>query len=514
MPKQKLTDSRAKQSVNKEVKKTAKGFKFPEHISSGFIIKDTKKREWQIQSTIGTGGFGEIYSASEVGQASTSKDDFYPYAVKVEPKENGPLYVEMHFYMRVAKAEEIEQWKKERKLNNFGMPVLHGSGSFEYKSCSYRFLVTDRLDKDLQSILNENNKQLPPVTVMQIGVQVLNVLEYIHSKGYIHGDIKAANMMLGLMPGTENTVYMIDFGLAAKCPSSTKEFTKDPKKVNNGTIEYISRDGHSGVFGFRGDLEILGYNLLHWLNGSLPWENKIANVAVVEQKKNELMSNVQDYIKKYMPQVPEEVTKYLDYISSLKNNDIPDYDYCRKLFTKKLSQLNCSSPYEKLLFSSDKTGNNSPSRSLKKGKRKSIRPVVVAKKVTIKTAKKRKSLKSDSCENGEQQPSPKKIKERKLNNCVPNESEEVLSADEGNSVKKGDSKENVVSVNKNSIIKSNSRALKNKTVNSNVSKKTAAKKDVTQNEKPSWKNAQTVIASNVKVPGEYTKIGKAVKKKK
>lgn len=61
------------------------------------------------------------------------------------------------------------------------------------------------------------------------------------------------------------------------------------------------------VFGFRGDLEILGYNLLHWLNGSLPWEKDISNAAVVEKKKDELMKNPAVYIKKLLPNVTEGV---------------------------------------------------------------------------------------------------------------------------------------------------------------------------------------------------------------
>lgn len=63
-------------------KKTAKAYKFPEHFPSGFIIKDSSKKEWQIQSTIGTGGFGEIYSGCEVGVSSKHNNSF-PYAIKV-----------------------------------------------------------------------------------------------------------------------------------------------------------------------------------------------------------------------------------------------------------------------------------------------------------------------------------------------------------------------------------------------------------------------------------------------
>lgn len=71
----------------------------------------------------------------------------------------------------------------------------------------------------------------------------LDVLEYIHSKSYVHADIKGANLLLGLNKGYENQVYLVDFGLAARYPS---EFKPNPKKAHNGTIEYTSRDAHVG----------------------------------------------------------------------------------------------------------------------------------------------------------------------------------------------------------------------------------------------------------------------------
>lgn len=70
------------------------------------------------------------------------------------------------------------------------------------------------------------------------------MLEYIHSKGYVHADLKGANILMGLKKGTENQAYLVDFGLAARV--SDKEFKPDPKCAHNGTIEYTSRDAHVG----------------------------------------------------------------------------------------------------------------------------------------------------------------------------------------------------------------------------------------------------------------------------
>lgn len=72
----------------------------------------------------------------------------------------------------------------------------------------------------------------------------LDSLEYIHSNGYCHADLKGANILLGLTKQTQNQVFLVDFGLASKY--TQKEFKPDPKKAHNGTIEYTSRDAHDG----------------------------------------------------------------------------------------------------------------------------------------------------------------------------------------------------------------------------------------------------------------------------
>ncbi|XP_050677183.1 serine/threonine-protein kinase VRK1 [Leptidea sinapis] len=310
-------------------KKKANGYKMAPPIPAGEVIQDlSSKKKWRIGPSIGIGGFGEIYSACEF-ESSAKKGNNYPFVVKIEPHENGPLFVEKSFYIRNSNKNEIEKFMKENKLSTFGMPLFYGTGSLEFKGEKYRFLVLERYGKDLWSLFLEAGRVLPPVTVFQIGLQMLDVLEYVHNRGYIHADIKGANILMGLKKGTENQTYLVDFGLATRVLD--REFKPNPKCAHNGTIEYTSRDAHLGAPTKRGDLEILGYNMLQWIVGKLPWEGSLAQPKIVQNQKEAFMSNVREQLQKYN-EVPEALIKFFEYINTLKPKDDVDYAKCRQIF--------------------------------------------------------------------------------------------------------------------------------------------------------------------------------------
>merc|ERR1712156_913526 len=130
-------------------RKAANGYKLPDHIPEGTIISGIGKnpKQFRLGKSIGTGGFGEIYLASE--DISRPVKDDATLAMKIEPHENGPLFVEMNFYLRTAKRDMVEEYAKMKGYKSFGMPILRGSGNHIYKNQKYRFLVMDRYSKDL-----------------------------------------------------------------------------------------------------------------------------------------------------------------------------------------------------------------------------------------------------------------------------------------------------------------------------------------------------------------------------
>lgn len=246
----------------------------------------------------------------------------------------------MHFYMRNAKLDDIRKFQKERGLKSLGMPYMVGNGSVEINGIKHRFIVMPRYGADLTKHFLSNGRKLPEGTCYRLVLQMLEVYEFIHGCGYVHADLKAANMLLGYGPKQQHQAYLVDFGLASHY--TTKDFKPDPKKMHNGTIEYTSRDAHMGVPTMRADLEILGYNLLEWLGIELPWvrDKLLTNPAKVQKAKEEFMSDVTSSLKKLFSKgVPDAVMEFMKYVAKLQYNDTPDYEKCRKMFHNALKVL-------------------------------------------------------------------------------------------------------------------------------------------------------------------------------
>ncbi|XP_023717487.2 nucleosomal histone kinase 1 [Cryptotermes secundus] len=228
----------------------------------------------------------------------------------------------------------INDWKKGRNLKHVGLSHYIGSGSHVYRGQKYRFLVLERYGLDLDKLLTQNGR-FPVKTVCYLGIQILDALEYIHSRGYVHADIKAPNLLLGYHKGTENYVYLLDFGIASRYLDQNgvhKEYVYDQRKAHAGTLNYVSRDAHIGAFSRRGDLETLGYNMIQWLCGVLPWGDK-EDPEYIHSQKNSFMSNIALLMRQCFTnsQPPTVLSQFLKYVASLNFETKPSYAYCRNL---------------------------------------------------------------------------------------------------------------------------------------------------------------------------------------
>ncbi|NWQ89234.1 VRK2 kinase, partial [Burhinus bistriatus] len=306
--------------------------KLPVPLPRDMILKDVEGKVWRLGSQIGQGGFGLIYLASP--QTHVPVEDDAVHVIKVEYLENGPLFSELKFYQRAAKQDQIRKWMNLKKIRCLGIPVFWGSGLAEYKGKSYRFMVMERLGEDLQRIFEDSGSRFKKETVLQLGARMLDTLEYIHENEYVHGDIKAANLLLGYTNPHE--VYLADYGLSYRyCPNGNhKQYQENPRKGHNGTIEFTSVDAHKGVApSRRGDLEILGYCMLQWLCGKLPWEQNLKDPVAVQTAKTKLMDELPDSVMEWDSSGSScsEISKFLACVYGLSYDEKPKYQVLKKI---------------------------------------------------------------------------------------------------------------------------------------------------------------------------------------
>ncbi|XP_062465391.1 serine/threonine-protein kinase VRK2 isoform X2 [Pezoporus occidentalis] len=306
--------------------------KLPVPLPRDMILKDTEGKVWRLGSQIGQGGFGLIYLASPHTRVPVEDDAVH--VIKVEYLENGPLFSELKFYQRAAKQEQIRKWTNLKKIRCLGIPVFWGSGLAEYKGKSYRFMVMERLGQDLQRIFEGCGSRFKKETVLQLGARMLDTLEYIHENEYVHGDIKAANLLLGY--ANPHEVYLADYGLSYRyCPNGNhKQYQENPRKGHNGTIEFTSVDAHKGVApSRRGDLEILGYCMLQWLCGKLPWEQNLKDPVAVQAAKTRLMDELPDSVMEWDSSGSScrELSKFLACVCGLAYDEKPKYEVLKKI---------------------------------------------------------------------------------------------------------------------------------------------------------------------------------------
>eukprot|EP00088_Acartia_fossae_P071664 TRINITY_DN9899_c0_g1_i3.p1 TRINITY_DN9899_c0_g1~~TRINITY_DN9899_c0_g1_i3.p1 ORF type:complete len:877 (-),score=247.53 TRINITY_DN9899_c0_g1_i3:669-3185(-) len=328
-------------------RRSPNGFLLPDPLPKGEILVDSLKQEWVLGKPIGLGGFGELYLAAQKVDSKLSPEN---YVIKIEPHSNGPLFVEVHFYIRATAKENIDAFKQKQKLKHLGVPQYIGSGTHRHKGKKFRFLVMERFGSDLQRILDHSEGgRFTDKTVCEVGVQVLDALQYIHKQGYVHKDVKAANLLVGLGMVGQHKVHLVDYGLCSRFKTGDihKQYIHDERWAHEGTLEYTSRDSHIGCTSRRGDIEVLLYNLIEWWGGSLPWDRDIANPTSVKIAKFRAFKNPHRFLRHCFRRngcnYPQILNKLMHYIINLRFEDEPDYSFLRSLFRQQMKTFGCVS---------------------------------------------------------------------------------------------------------------------------------------------------------------------------
>lgn len=250
--------------MSEEPRFAPNGNRLPERLPIGHRLVDTTKQQWLIGPSIGCGGFGDIYLTRQyiehkddlkrlTQEQIIKESSTWTNVIKFE-HFSGPLFAEINFYLRCARKESIEEYMTAKKLKHLGIPRFVASGIYDplksdnpmpvcknsissmngkspapkrgrpapqakkangvvakgkvkrvnaaqSKEKKYRFLVLQRFGDDVQKIWTRANERFDMKSAFNIALKVIDTLEYIHSHGYVHADVKASNLLIELKDG-------------------------------------------------------------------------------------------------------------------------------------------------------------------------------------------------------------------------------------------------------------------------------------------------------------------------
>ena len=279
-------------------------------------------QRYNIMQRIGEGSFGRVYLAYDMKNNCE-------VAIKTESKEN-------RYPMLTLEASFLKKLSPCNGKYN-GIPYMVEF----FQTQHHHMLAMQNLGPSIDNIFRKHNKHFGLRSLCSLAIQMINVIEYIHSCGIIHRDLKPENFLVGVGK-QECMLYLIDFGLS-KCfmDDNNKHIPYRTKCSFKGTPRYCSTNNHNGIEqSRRDDLESIAYILIYLAKrGTLPW--------IGIQKPSSSVAQKYAYIGlKKSTVCPESLCSgidpcfltYLTYVKSLSFYQLPDYAFMKNVFVEALQR--------------------------------------------------------------------------------------------------------------------------------------------------------------------------------
>ncbi|XP_071076085.1 serine/threonine-protein kinase VRK3 isoform X2 [Desmodus rotundus] len=318
-------------------------------LPPGTVLTDKCGRHWKlgaIQSRDDQGILYEAESVSTCESTSESSAQKQRFSLKLDSKD-GRLFNEQNFFQRAAKPLQVNKWKKLQLTPLLAIPTCVGFGIHEDR---YRFLVFPVLGRSLQSALDDNLKHIiPMLSVFQLAYRLLDALEFLHENEYVHGNVTADNIFVN--PEDPSQVTLAGYGFAFRYSPGGRHvaYVEGSRSPHEGDLEFISMDVHKGCGPFRrSDLQTLGYCLLKWIYGTLPWTKCLPDIEAVMKLKQKFLDNPEALVGQYShrmspSEAPQEYLKeYLKVVMALKYDEKPPYAVLRIKLEALLKKLRVS----------------------------------------------------------------------------------------------------------------------------------------------------------------------------
>ncbi|CAF0719236.1 unnamed protein product [Adineta steineri] len=368
------------------------------------ITKKPGNSQYDIQETINDDG--ENSSSTSSIESSTIK---YLLKLELNTSSTTKQYTidhEIAFYSRFATHDKLKSYIKRHNLMYIAIPEYISHGTYKHINLTYKFLIMEQYRENLRSLIYSYDQSLPEHNALNLFLQMLYVIQFIHEKNYVHQIIKPKYMMFAnkqpyfifltqfrtvksihdtnttsnevpnenrVRINSENQhIKQQNFQVKKKVKRSHRTqlaaihnktssvvpslhvvdipspiIEEDNFLINSNQYYhpfsvYSSLDMHlNNKQTYRGDLEMLGYNLIVWSGGRLPWDKKNKNIHfkfqrdTIPNEKKLAKSNVNEFVKKCFfmklisPVTLRAICDYMSTVYQLNSDDMPNFDQLR-----------------------------------------------------------------------------------------------------------------------------------------------------------------------------------------
>ncbi len=292
-------------------------------MSSPEFTVQTVFNKFSIIRQIGKGSFGTVYLG--INNKTNEK-----VGIKTEIQTK-----KQHLSLLESECQKLNTLK-----NIIGIPKIYEYGKIE----GFNILVMELLGKSLNDLFQSQHRKFSLKTVCTLGIDMLKIIQHVHERKLIHRDIKPDNYMMG-RESLKDILYLIDFGLAKKYILNNGQHIpyKSGKNIT-GTARYCSIYTHLGIEqSRRDDLESIGYVLIYFLRGNLPWQG-------IKTKCNDKHYEKIGFVKQstsievLCSDFPNEFCNYFNYVKQLEFEEDPNYNMLIELFERTLKK-SCGTKY-------------------------------------------------------------------------------------------------------------------------------------------------------------------------
>ena len=242
-----------------------------------------------LANRIGGGGFGDVYK----GKYGTAK-----VAVKVQT---------------ISKDACEREVKALSALSHPNVARCYGQHYCEREGKLY--LVMDLLKQDVESLIKEweDMPSLPWETVFNVLLGAATGLHYMHSRKFIHKDVKPANIMIDM----QGVVKLIDLGLAQTCQGSIAE-----QGTSSGTYGYMAPEVMDESISTLCDVYSLGCTAWRMVDGRTPREWCKGLRGLIKEVATNMEPLPMDRVRE-VPGVPDDFVSLIERMTKMSPEGRP-----------------------------------------------------------------------------------------------------------------------------------------------------------------------------------------------